>query len=291
MEYLNDKKIINLDCINTNLFKVSEQILDKNLDKFILHNLKEKTTFQKNHKIFYTYLKYSKEYFACSYENKNSAILIIDLINAYIKTKKLDQKRVLVYYSDYLLLFEKSSLYYFQKIEKELLNQDIEVYIKKRFLFDYDEVMYIKTTDLEVYKNKKRITTDLSYIYNNSELKFYYSYLFILFFLSSSFLLFDYYEKKSNQKELQTIHNKIKQKNIIPKRQSLYFKISTLFATLEKHNLRISKFDFSNKSLSVTLIAKSRDDFYAFIQTYKNRKINSFSKTKDGYEISTSFVF
>ncbi|ADG94066.1 hypothetical protein Arnit_2415 [Arcobacter nitrofigilis DSM 7299] len=291
MDYLNGKNIINLDCIYTNLFKVSEKILDKNLAKFIFHNLEEKATFQKNHKTFYTYLKYSKEYFVCSYENKKSAILIIDLISEYIKLKKLDKKRVLVYYDTYFLLFENSSLYYFQKIEKELLNQDMEVYIKKRFLFDYEEEIDIQIADLEHFKGKDKISSSLAYIYDSNKLKIYYYYLFTLLIISLSLIVFDYYKKESTKEELLRIDNKSKNKILIPKRQSLYFKISTLFANLEKHNLKISKFDFSGNSLFVTLIAKNRDDFYAFIQNYRNKKINSISKTKDGYEISASFVF
>ncbi|WP_419767280.1 hypothetical protein [Arcobacter sp.] len=286
------QNIISLDFTYSNIIKVSEEILNKNLEKFIFHNLEEKTTFKKNHKIFYTYLKYSNEYFVCFYENKNNAVFIIELIIKYIKTKKLCNKRVLVYYQDYLLLFENSYFYYFQKIENELQNQDIQVYIKKRFLFDYDEVINIENNELQAYKNKKIITSDLSYIHNNNELKFYYLYLFSLFFLCLSFLCFTYYEKESNKKELQLIqNNKTKQNKIIPKSKSLYFKMNSLFSTLEEHNIKISKFDFNKKSLTITLFAKNREDFYTFIQPYKNKKINSFFKTKEGYEINASFIF
>lgn len=167
----------------------------------------------------------------------------------------------------------------------------MEVYIKKRFLFDYEEEIDIQIADLEHFKGKDKISSSLAYIYDSNKLKIYYYYLFTLLIISLSLIVFDYYKKESTKEELLRIDNKSKNKILIPKRQSLYFKISTLFANLEKHNLKISKFDFSGNSLFVTLIAKNRDDFYAFIQNYRNKKINSISKTKDGYEISASFVF
>lgn len=63
-------------------------------------------------------------------------------------------------------------MYYFQKIEKELLNQDMEVYIKKRFLFDYEEEIDIQIADLEHFKGKDKISSSLAYIYDSNKLKF-----------------------------------------------------------------------------------------------------------------------
>ena len=139
--------IISLNSINTLLLRVSEEVLDKNLNKFILHNLKEKNNFTKNHSIFYNYLNLTKEYFVCFFEKSANNLTIIDLILEYLKNNNIVEKKVLVYYEEYFLLFDSSKFYYFQKIDKELKSQDINEYIKKRFMFYIDEIYYINKSD------------------------------------------------------------------------------------------------------------------------------------------------
>ncbi len=281
------KKVILFDSIFTTLIKVSEEILDKNIDSFIIHNLKETNCQIKNHNIFYTYLNLTKEYFVCYYKSKNK-ITIIDVITKYLKKNNILNKRVLVYFEEYFLLFIDSKFYYFQKIEKELLSQDIIEYINKRFAFEIEETIYINSSDL----TNNQIKPTLVYIKDNRDMKLYFSYLVVLFFLCTSLFIADYYDKllKQNEKIENEEILKKHQKSIIPK-ETFYYKISFLFNKIQECDLKISKFDFSKNSITVIFIAKTRESAYNFFKMYKNIKINSFLEIKDGYEISSTLTF
>lgn len=282
---LND--IIPLSIINTTLIKVSEKILDSNIDKFLLHNIKNH-----NQNIFYSYLSFTKEYFICSYENIKRNKTIIELILIYIKEKEFTNKRVLVYFEEYFILIENSKFYYFQKIEKELLEQDINEYVRKRFNYELDEVVSIKSLELSNLTVNKSFKTTLIYINDTRALKIYSTYLIILFFLTFSLIGFDYYSKvKKEQDEIRKEKNRINHQQNIVLKDRFSYKTSLLLNKIENESLKISKFDFTNKSLHITFISKNRDDAYDFLQKYKNIKVNSFLEIKDGYEISSTLTF
>jgi len=277
--------IISFDTIDTSLLKVSEKIIDKNIDKFILHNVNNQ-----NQNIFYNYLYLSSEYFICSYNSKKS-FTIIDLILVFIKDKKLDNKKVLIFYEEHFILVDNLKFYYFQKLDKELLKEDIKEYVKKRFNFDVQEEIYVNSSQLnELTINKK--TTSLKFIKDTKEIKIYVGYITTLFILSFALFSFDYYikAKKEEAKTKREKNNLLKQKSI-KLEDRLSYKTSLLLSKIEKDNLQISKFGFTNKNLHITFISKNRDDVYAFLQKYKNTKVNSFLETKDGYEINSTLTF
>ena len=281
--------IISLDSINTLLLRVSEEVLDKNLNKFILHNLKEKNNFTKNHSIFYNYLNLTKEYFVCFFEKSANNLTIIDLILEYLKNKNIVEKKVLVYYEEYFLLFDSSKFYYFQKIDKELKSQDINEYIKKRFMFYIDEIYYINKSDLP---ENNLLKSTLNYIKSNTNIKIYFSYLFVLLMIFLGLVFYNYYIEVLESREKLLLEEKEKiQKNSIVLKNRLYYKLSLLFYEIDENDLKVLKLDYSKKSLNLTLFSKNRDNAYNFFKQYKNIKINSFLKNGDGYEINTSFAF
>lgn len=285
------KKTIALNSIFTKLFKVSEEILDKNIDNFILHNLKEENNFKKNYKIFYSYLNFTKEYFICYYENINNTLNIIDLISLQLKNKGFENKKVLVYFEDYLLLFNHLNFYYFQKIEKELLSQDINEYTKKRFMFDFNDIYHVNNSDIKESYKVKRVKTSLNYLKGRSDLKIYYSYLLILLLIGSSAIAYDYYNKRLIEREkVFKLGSKIKQ-NIKNRQDSLYYKTSLLLNEIEENNLKIKKFNFSKKSVNMTIIINNSTEVYQLLEKYKNIKVLSYKKIKDDYEICSEVIF
>ncbi|WP_419765425.1 MAG: hypothetical protein ACNI28_02980 [Arcobacter sp.] len=285
------KNTLFLDSMFTKLFKVSEEILDKNIDEFILHKLKEDNNFKKNHHIFYSYIDLTKEYFICHYENKYNAITVIDIIIEFLKNKKLDNKRVAVYFKDYFLLFEHCKFYYFQKIEKELLREDIDEYIKKRFNFYVDESYHIDSSDLNNLINAKSYKSSLNYIGNRSAAKIYYLYLIALLLIGLFIYVYEYNNKRIIEKQKILSLEKQKKQNSIKRKDTLYYKTALLLNEIKENNLKIKKYVFSKKSLNVTIVSSKSDDAYAFLQKYKNIKVNSFIKSKDGYEISSKITF
>lgn len=285
------KNFVPLDSIDKKLFKVSEEILDKNIDNFILHNLKEETKLKNSSDIFYSYLNFTKEYFICYYQNIDNSFNIIDLIIIYLKNKELDNKRVLVYFEDYFLLFNHSQFYYFQKIEKELISQDINEYIEKRLMFEVEDSCHLYSFELKDLCKKKSIKSSLNHLKDRSTLKIYYSYLMILFFLGFSFVGYDYYHKTLVEKEKALkLENKIKQ-NTIKSKDTLYNKISLLFNEIEESNLKIRNLNLIKNTLKMTIILNNSVDAYTFLEKHKNIKLLSFKKIKDCYEISSEITF
>ncbi len=285
------KTDVALDSIFSSLFPVSEEILDKNIDNFILHNLKEKNSLKNTHNIFYNYLNLSKEYFICYYEKRGTTLTIIDLIEEHLKNKNNDNRNLLVYFEDYFLLFYNSRFYYFQKIEKELLVEDINEYINKRFNFTIEETYHLNSSDLHGLKKEKTINTSLNYTKNLNDVKIYYSYLMIIFFIGLSFFTYDYYDKSLKEKQRAMILEKEILQNSKKRKDTLYYKISLLLDEIGRNSLKIKKFDFRNKSLNMTLVLNNSADAYTFLQKYKNIKVLSFKKTKDSYEITSELTF
>jgi len=285
------KNALLLDSIYTKLFKVSEEILDKNIDEFILHNIKENNTFKKNHNIFYNYLDKTKEYFVCYFENKDISLTTIDIIIEFIKNKNLDNKSLLIYFQDYFLLFNHSRFYYFQKIEKELIHEDIEEYIKKRFKFDIDESYHVNSSDINKLITDKKYKSSLNYIENRSASKIYSIYLIVLFLIGFSIFTYEYNNKRMIEEQRVLSLEKKKIQNNINKKDTLYYKTTLLLNEIRENNLKIKEYAFLNKSLKVTIVLSNSANAYAFLQKYKNIKVHSFIKTKDGYEISSEVTF
>jgi len=285
------KNALFLDSIFTKLFKVSEEILDKNIDEFILHILKEDNNFKKNHNIFYNYLDLTKEYFICHYESKINTLTTIDIIIEFVKNKNLDNKRVVVYFKEHFLLFDYSKFYYFQKIEKELLNEDIDEYIKKRFKFNIDESCHLNSSDLNNLTNKKNHKSSLNHIGNRSLAKIYYLYLIILLLIGFFIFVYEYNNKRIIEEQKVLSIEKQKKQNNIKRKDTLYYKTTLLFNEIRENNLKVKKYIFSKKSLKITIVSRNSADAYTFLQKYKNIKVYSFIKIKDGYEISSEVTF
>lgn len=285
------ENIIPLDSIYKRLFKVSEEILDKNIDNFIIHNLEKENKLKNNHRIFYSYLNFSKEYFICYYENTYNAFNPIDLICLKIKNKNLDKKRVLVYFEDYFLLFNHSRFYYFQKIEKELISQDIKQYVEKRFMFEVNETYHFNISDFEKSSKEKNTATSLNYLNDKKILNRYFIYLISLLLVGLSTFAYDSYNKTLLEKEKKSKYQSKKKQNINMLKDTLYYKTSLLLNEIEKNKLKIKKFAFSKKSVNLTIILSDSTDAYTFLQKYKNIKILTYKKIKDGYEISSELIF
>lgn len=284
--------VIKFEELNYIIESVSEKINDTNLFMFT------KTLFQKNHlpfyknyKIIYSYMHFSKEYFILFYKNKDIKTLELEYFKEY-----LDEKfNTLIFYKEYFFLFEKNSLYYFQKINHDIEKSDIKEYVKKRFNFIIDKSFFVDEKDFVKLKtNTISQSIELNYLKKMINLNIFYSIFIIV--LTLPFLFGVYINHKNNenyQNSVKQLQNKINKKLMVKKEDYLYFKIASLFSTLNEKKIKLLEMDYKNKKVNLIIQSIKKESFYSFFKSCKKLFVNKliFKQKENLYEAEISFVF
>lgn len=285
-------KIIKFEELNFLIESVSERINSSNLFMFT------KTLFQKNHltfdkdfKIIYSYMHYSKEYFIFYYKNRDIKTVELEYFKEYL----VDNSNSLIFYKDYFFLFEKNSLYYFQKINDEIEKSDINDYIKKRFNFIIDKTIYVDEKDFTKLKTTTlNQSIKLNYLKKLINLNIFYTIFIIVLFLP--FLFGAYVNHKNNenyQNSVNELQNKINKKLMIKKEDYLYYKITNLFSILNEKKIKLLEMDYKNKKVNLIIQSIKKESFYSFFKSCKKLFVNRliFKQKENLYEAEISFVF
>lgn len=284
--------IIKFEELNFLIESVSERINSSNLFMFT------KTLFQKNHltfdkdfKIIYSYMHYSKEYFIFYYKNRDIKTVELEYFKEYLD----DNYNSLIFYKDYFFLFERNSLYYFQKINDDIEKSDINEYIKKRFNFLIDKTIYVDEKDFTKLKTTTlNQSIKLNYLKKFINLNIFYTIFIVVFTLP--FLFGAYVNHKNNenyQNSVNELQNKINKKLMIKKEDYLYYKIANLFSILNEKKIKLLEMDYKNKKVNLIIQSIKKESFYSFFKSCKKLFVNRliFKQKENLYEAEISFVF
>lgn len=167
----------------TVLISVDEEILQKNLDKFIDTSLKLKGIKVKiNENIFYTFIKELNSYQITIFKTNK---FYFSNLEKYIKNESI---YTLFVYENYLILYKNKKLYYYQYLKYKLTKEQIKEYFFKRFNFSSVEPIYLNSLSFQKDIN------------SSSNIKFKYLFLFLATLLFS-FALFSLFKNKNLKKQ------------------------------------------------------------------------------------------
>lgn len=233
MEKHNDFKTI--------LISVEEEILEKNLEKFISTTLKLKGIKVKiNESIFYTFVKELKSYQITIFKaNKFYFFYLEKYCNKSIYT--------LFIYENYFILYKNKKLYYYQYLKYKLSKQKIKEYFFKRFNLSNLEPIYLNSSELQ---------RCITYTFH---IKYKYSFLFFCT-LIFSFALFFLLKNKKLEKEEVILY---KEKKLLSKELFKLFEITTNL------DIQIKNLNFTKGEYKVILYSKQQVNLYKFIDTNK----------------------
>ena len=285
------EKEIKLADLNFFTEKVSEEINKSNIYNFIKTSfLKNNLKLSKDSKVFFSFLKYTNEYFIVYYKNKNKQLHEFEYFYDLLK----NDKNTLVVYEDYFFLFEGQRFYYFQKISEELKKDDLKEYINKRFNFYFDNNIVLNKKEFIILKENSKINnSNLEYLHKKINLKLL-SLLFI--FLLSLPLFYNIFQNYNNSiaydKKIENLEYKIKEQKQKIKKEYLHSRIANLFKTLKDKNINLIKINYKNKKVNLSIASNKRDNIYAFFKTCKKLYVKSFTykEKEDVYETNISFV-
>lgn len=261
-------KVITISC--------SEMINDKFIYEYIMTNIEKSNIEEKNLQIFYSYLESSKEY-AIFYYVSNE---IYQFDFQYIRVNSLGY--CLIYNEHLYYIFKDSKFYYYQKIPRNLLLDDLKLYVEKRFKIKISTILSFD----EVHFEKKRLLK-LNYLekkFNYKRLVFFILILFLiiltLFFVEKSRV-----ENRINYeiKKLQTIYKESNKKDIT---KNVSLSMEKIFLMFNKMNIGVNKISYKKNSFEFIVFSKDRSSFFELEKSLKRCSISSieFNKEKSFYE-------
>lgn len=282
--------LIEINKINTILVKTSEKILPSSLKDFCLSNLKiHNIKIFKNSKIFYTYLENSKHYQISTFISKNDSFLLeLELICLYMKDKKKDVF-YLYLYEDIFVLIKNKSLIYYEKNSNTMPLSEFSIFVEKKFLINIYKEEVIKKNEILEYKdfyNKKDFVSTFNFLENRHKIN--YSLYLLIFFLFSSlaFLYNESYLKSKNENSLVILEEEYKTLGSeFSNREFVSIKILNILNEIKNNNIKINNLNLANKKFSINISSKKIEVLYKFIALYKNSVITLIKRNGVNYEM------
>ncbi|AXH15656.1 hypothetical protein CP985_04720 [Malaciobacter mytili LMG 24559] len=245
----------------TVLISVDEEILQKNLDKFIDTSLKLKGIKVKiNENIFYTFIKELNSYQITIFKTNK---FYFSNLEKYIKNESI---YTLFVYENYLILYKNKKLYYYQYLKYKLTKEQIKEYFFKRFNFSSVEPIYLNSLSFQKDIN------------SSSNIKFKYLFLFLATLLFS-FALFSLFKNKNLKKQEVSLYQE---------KKLLSTQLIKLFKEINNSNIYIKNLNFTKGEFKVVFYSKEQVSLYKFINNnkkYLDTKEVSFNEESKYYEL------
>lgn len=274
--------------IKSFLIDVSEKIETKNLNKFITTTLKLKNiTINKNDFIHINFISELKQYQVLIFSNEKKAIFqIFELF--YLDKKELLEFDLYVC-EEFFCIYKNGEFYYFQKLETQILIDDLLEYINKFFLINIDNCKTIDKTyfqDLQTNYLQKNTKSKLENFNKRKDFGFYIYFLYIGIIFYSSIFVYDDFLKINKNEPIANEYDieKLKKEYVFSSILKDYKNISE---QLNQYNLNIISFEYKEDKVKLVLSSNSKSNIYSFLTILKDNLISqdiNFFENKNIYE-------
>jgi len=241
----------------------TEEINSKNIDKFILTNLKlQNIDFQRDSKIIYTYISNLSLY---------QLILYNDACPEFLYFKSLHTNEVFIN-KDYVVVYKNNKFFYYQKIENNILASNVVTFLKQRLQLDDLHVTNVNEASIDKNKKYNIIKPIKTYSF-----RYFIIYFFILLFIFSSF--------NFNIKKEKTDFNNIKRSAANLKKQLLFYSISEelkkiyTFANITEN--KIVQIILTNSKIKIETESKNKKNIYTFFNKLDKNSIENIFYNKE----------
>lgn len=270
-------KIANYSEINSLLLNVSEKISKENINEFIKTSLELNYIDAKDKNIFYIFLEDSLKY-QILYCNNKYEFLEPELFNYF---DDFSNTYDLFRYEKYFVVFKASKFYYYQKLDGNILDEELKEYLYKSLNIKISKFINISKDDYErlylKYENLKQ--KSLLKSFNVKSNKALYIYLLYLVITISSLFLYLFYEQKQKENELK-LFSVTQQKNLEELKKKYLYKplfpyLEVLIKKLNKYKLELVKIEYKKEKISLELKSKNKEKLYMFLEQYNKNILNS----------------
>lgn len=285
-----------LNFIPTNEIKslfidVSEEIENKNLNKFILTSLKlNNFEINKNDFIHINFISELKQYQVLVFpkDYKNLIFQIFELF--YVDRTDLNSFD-LYFTGEFFCLYKNAEFYYFQKIESQLEIEELIVYINKKFRLKVENYKIINNLELEELKNsylEKSFKNKLP----NFNKKDDYSFKIYLVYLFITVVVFIFFLENKDETKNSFINennfDKLKNEYVF---SSFNTDFDFLTKLLQKYNLNIKSFEYKENRIKIILYSSSKSDIYSLFEELKNRLISQEINYLENEKIYEAIIY
>lgn len=237
----------------------NEEIAPKNLNSFILTNLKKKNIkLKQKDKSYFTFIKELNLYQVFIFETKIPEIF-------FYKAK--NEKELLIA-KDFFVLFKNYKIYYYEKCEN-LDFEDINSYIKKSFF-----IKDIKTSYFDELVLNKKCDYEFVHLLKPKLFKLFFLYILVLTF---SFYFYETQNKKQNflefTKELE-ISKKHLEYNYLENDLVLIQKKAKL------HEIELISTEYKNNSFFLIFSSLNHKRLEEFLKEFNSYKLEKMKNNK-----------
>lgn len=269
---------------------VSEEIRDKNLKKFIATSLKLKNiTINKNDSVHINFISELKQYQILIYSNTKKAIFQI-FEQFYFDKNDLTSFDLYIC-DDFFSLYKNGEFYYIQKLESQILINELVSYINKIFSINIDNSKVIEKIyqqELETKYLQLKIKNKLENFNKRKDYGFYIYLIYIVTIASTSMIFYDDFSQKNENKN-EIITNEFNIEKL--KKEYLFSSIlqnyKELIEQINQYNLNLISFEYKEDKVKIVLSSSSKPKIYSFYTALNSKLISqdiNFIENKNIYE-------
>ncbi|MBL3519441.1 hypothetical protein H0A43_03090 [Arcobacter lanthieri] len=263
--------------------ETSEKINDKYLKSFILSNLKLKNiSLNQNDIIYINFIENIKEY-QLFIVNNGFKFFEFEVFHTYID--KNSNGFSLFICQDFFIIFKHSNLYYYQKINQNINQDDFLQFLEKKFKIKIEKIYQIspdilKNLKSEFLKNfsKKHYKEPLKKFELKKDFSFYIYIFYLLIVIYFSFYYFQnikkYEEKEQNIVKIEDI----KEKYSFISFEERFYKI---LENIDKNRLTLISFEFRQNRAKIVINHKNKDNINLFLESCENVLTSSINFLDD----------
>ncbi len=270
---------------------VSEEIENKNLNKFILTSLQlNNFEINKNDFIHINFINELKQYqilvFPKEYKN-----LIFQIFEIFYVDKTDLNNFDLYLTNDFFCLYKNAQFYYFQKIESRLEIEELIVYVNKKFIIKIDNYKIIDYSKLEELKSlylEKKLKNKLQNFNKKNDYSFKIYLIYLIIILVPFMLFLENNDKSKNSFILENNFDKLKNDYFfIP----FYGNFDFLIKLFQKYNLNIKSFEYKENKIKTIFYSTSKSDIYSLFEELKNRLISQEINYLENEKIYEAIIY
>lgn len=287
-----NEKNLEINRLNYIFVNVSEKISQVNEKSFILTSLKSNNIdVSKKTKIFFTYLYQTCEYQISYYEtfdNKQTVALNLK--------KDIGFEPSLLIQEGCFMVFLKNRLYYYQKMDVSISEEELLEYVQNRLNITIirvycEDLLFIGTKNNPSSSSLQYINTKNSYAFF-----LYASYIIgIVSLLLWHFLYFQSHVQNTEKKKIKRLQKEYLSKvNSSKYNLSVSFDLKKIYAKAEELNLQMLYLKIQKKSYLLTLTALDKERLYTFLKEYESHIVHQkidYEKSTKYYELQTQIKF
>ncbi|MDD2895862.1 MAG: hypothetical protein PHG81_07545 [Aliarcobacter sp.] len=256
---------------------VSEEIENKNLQKFIFTSLKLKNlVIKKNDFVHINFICELKQYQILIFPNHYKNVIFEIFNQFYIDKKELNSFDLYIT-KEFFCLYKNGKFYYYQNLESEIFVDDLVEYINKIFSIKINIFKIIDETYKEELKNsylKKSLKNVLLNFNSKKDFSFQiyliYMLILLLFFI---YLYINYKENNKDYKELNSI-NSVEELKKEYSFDTFSSNFSELISLSQKYNLNLKTFEYKENKVKIILSTSIKSDIYSFFNELKTNLIS-----------------